>query len=76
MITVLYSCKQCGLKDRAVQVPAREHQDVDVVRWMREVVGSVLSDDHRRASPHCRPDSLSDIKIPLADAEFIGQQVE
>lgn len=76
MITVLYSCKKCGIVDRPVQVPAREHQDIDVVHWMQNIVARSVSIDHQQVSPSCIPDTLSDIKVPIADSEFIGQQIE
>lgn len=76
MITVLYSCEKCGIIDKPVQVPAREHHEIDVAYWMREVVGLAASLDHQQTSPHCRPDSLTNIKVPLGGADFIGQQVE
>ena len=77
MITVKYSCNLCGIKNREVQIPAREHADVDVVKWMKEVVGKILSDDHALRSPNCHPTSLSDVMIPMPpEAEFIGQQIE
>lgn len=76
MITVLYSCELCGIIDKPVQVPAREHHEIDVAHWMREVVGRSISLDHEQASPTCHPKSLTNIKVPLSGAEFIGQQVE
>lgn len=75
MITCFYSCDACGIKSKSVQVPARSTEDV--VYWMREIVARVLSDDHDAQSPHCRPKTLTEVKIPLPpESEFIGQQIE
>ena len=68
-ITVLYSCHACGLKRIEVDVLARENEDV--VAWM-DAVGHKLSEDHARKSPHCRPQTLSDVMIPIAGAEKVG----
>jgi len=77
MITVLFSCRACGLKDASVQVPARETPDDDVIHWMKEVVPYCIQDEHRRRSPHCTHNSASDVKIPMPpEAEFLGQQIE
>ncbi len=77
MITVLYSCKECSIVDRKVQVPAREGAEVDVVEWMNEVVMPCLQLDHIELSPRCRARSLQMVKIPHPpEAEFVGQQIE
>jgi len=60
-----------------VEVPAREGPHIDVVRWMREVVGTTMSREHDRLSPHCHPQTLNDVWIPNPEgSEFLGQQVE
>lgn len=68
-ITVRYSCHECGIKDAAVEVPARELEDVLV--WM-DATGRLLGADHARRSPRCRPDHLSDLKIPIEGADRVG----
>lgn len=69
-IGVLYSCRTCGLKDVTVQVRAREDNE-EVVAWM-EACGKVLGADHFLRNPHCRTESLSDIKIPITGADRVG----
>lgn len=77
MITVLFSCNACGLKDHSVQVPARETADVDVVEWMLTKVMVSIADEHLRMSPRCKSTRARDIKIPCPDnSEFVGQQIE
>lgn len=77
MITVLYSCAGCGIKERALQVPARVGFTADdVVPWM-QTVAQCVSDDHRTVSPKCKATSMTELKIPMpSEAEFIGQQIE
>lgn len=69
-ISILYSCHQCGLNDVAVAVRLREPHE-DVLRWM-DLVGLELSRDHDMKSPGCRITSLSEVKIPVTGAEYIG----
>lgn len=78
MITVQYSCPECGLKDVPVQVPAREDPDENaVVPWMHEQVIPSVTADHDKRSPKCHPKELKDLKIPLPPgSEFVGQQIE
>jgi len=77
MITVLFSCSKCGLKDVPVQVPARESAQSDVVHWVKIVVGTAIGEAHEKMSPHCHPEVLDNIKIPAQpEAEFLGQQIE
>ena len=77
MITVKYSCAECGLNDREVQVPARATEATDVCHWVGVTVAQCVSDDHSRISPSCRSDKASMLKIPMPkEAEFIGQQIE
>lgn len=68
-IEVLYSCHSCGLNDVKVQVPARTEENVLV--WM-ETTGAYLSADHDKRSPHCHPDTLSNVKIPITGTDRIG----
>lgn len=75
MITLMFTCKGCGLVDHKFQVPARESADHDVVAWMKKVEAWV-SDEHTRVSPKCTANKLDNLKIPMEGADFIGQQVE
>lgn len=69
-IEIRYSCGACGLKDVAVDVPARD-SDEDVLLWM-DATGLLLGRDHHERSPHCQPKMLQDVKIPIAGADWVG----
>jgi hypothetical protein len=80
MITVKYSCPQCGIKGREVQVPARDTAEADVTDWMNRTI-RIVGEDHLLVSPVCRTSNLTDLMFPLKnvdgqEAEFIGQQIE
>lgn len=78
MITVYFTCHQCGLVKQPVQVPARENPDVEaVVHWVKNIVAGCISREHDRLSPNCKIKTISDVMIPNPpEAEFIGQQIE
>lgn len=76
MITMTFSCKECGLVKQPVQVPARETVEHDVVHYMKNVVTPIIADEHRRLSPNCKAETITDLMIPIDGAEFIGQQIE
>lgn len=69
VITVLYSCHECGLERVPVGVPARDHEEV--MDWMRQTF-RLVSADHRRRSPTCHPVTLSDLSIPIEGTDRIG----
>ena len=75
MITVLFTCDKCGLKKQPLQVPAREHEGVDIRIYMEKMTYWV-ADEHRRLSPNCDAEKITQLMIPTAGADFIGQQVE
>ena len=78
MITIKFSCDLCGVKDAIVLVPQRA-QEMDVRRWVMNVVGQRITDQHRMLSPSCRATTISAIKIPLdRDDEdgWIGKQTD
>jgi hypothetical protein len=62
---VMYSCHDCGLKKVGVNVPARTGEDVAM--WMQVILTPALVADHCQRSPHCKPDSLADVMIPITD---------
>jgi len=68
-ITVLYSCPECGLSRVPCDVPARG--DEDVLVWMKQTL-AVVSRDHDRRSPHCRPRQLVDLHVPMTSVDRIG----
>ncbi len=69
MITCKYSCHLCGLKKIEINVKAREAEDL--MEWMA-ILGAVLSADHNTRSPHCHPEKLADVMIPIAGANKVG----
>jgi len=70
-IGCLYSCNVCGIKDAEVQVPARGAEDV--IAWMNGTLTPHLVADHEQRSPGCRPQSLSQVKIPMpAGTDRVG----
>lgn len=73
--TVLYSCPECGLVDVPVPVPSRTTEDV--VQWFEGVMIRYLGVDHARRSPHCHPNKLRDVKIPMpAGTDRVGGAVK
>jgi hypothetical protein len=62
MIEVMYSCTECGLKDRAVWVNERGQEDV--CDWLDLCIRAIAG-DHHAVSPRCFPEQLHDLKIPL-----------
>ena len=68
-ITCRYSCEGCGLDQVACAVPARA--DEDVLVWMEQTIRHLCA-DHARRSPHCHPQSLQELMIPIRGADRIG----
>lgn len=83
MITILFTCDNCGLKDEKAFVRFR-HEGEDVLEWMKEVQRQ-LSVFHDLASPGipyagsvtvpCRPKELTLIKIPIAKDGSVGLEM-
>lgn len=72
MLKVLYTCDQCGIIDRPVEVEERDAQE-DIAEWMYKVQ-VVLSVDHDKVSPNCYITKFTNAKIPLApNGGIIGQ---
>lgn len=71
MITVLFTCKGCGLIDSEIEVRARR-PDEDIRNWMK-VVQDTVSKVHRRRSLWC-DHATFDLKIsmPKDDSKRIG----
>jgi len=68
-IRVFYSCPLCGLVKTAVDVPARDEEDVRV--WMEQTV-RLTGEDHARRSPDCHPQRLHDLMITMTGLDRIG----
>ncbi len=75
MLGIRYSCSLCGIEKAEVKVRFRESSE-DVVAWMEQIVTPALVTDHAVRSPHCRPDSLSNVMIPVpSGTEWLGGPV-
>ena len=73
VITVMFTCKVCGVEKVKVSVPARESPGKDLMEWMDETMLECMA-MHLAHSPLCSTKHL-DLMIPLAgDAEWVGQQ--
>lgn len=70
--TCKYSCKLCGIKRVALEVPARSVESVTA--WMDATVRRIAA-DHRRRSPHCRAKELTELLIPTTGTDRIGGPV-
>lgn len=75
MITVLFSCEECGVRDQAVEVTARKSHE-DISKWMNTTMIETVAARHYLLSPHCKAKKITALKIPLnnTDDAFIGQQ--
>jgi hypothetical protein len=70
MITIYYSCPDCGLDNVPVEVAERTTEDV--IQWFEGILTPALMGDHYGRSPDCHPASLKEIKIPITGADKIG----
>jgi hypothetical protein len=61
-ITVLYSCRWCGLTKVSADVPSRLEEHVEV--WMRQTAEYVMR-DHIKRSPNCAAPVISELMIPM-----------
>jgi hypothetical protein len=74
MITIKYTCHECGLTEQELDVPER-HRAVDVVYWVK-MAGSKVGEDHAERRPDCRNNKV-DLMIPVAEnATMIGRNSE
>lgn len=69
VLQVMYSC-DCGLKDRKVSVPVRKIKE-PVDTWMKNLT-KLVSRDHETFAPNCKYDTLSTLKIPMSNREYLG----
>lgn len=77
MITVLFSCKECGLKDVPVEVRARESPEEDVILYVEKVIGKAVMEKHTRMSLLCDATTIQDLKVPIDPTDphdWIGKQ--
>lgn len=75
MITVLFSCSECGLVDRSVEVRFR-YQNEDVIHWFEWAVTPALMTEHGLLSPLCYPKELKGVKIPHSGGKTKGIGME
>jgi hypothetical protein len=78
MITVLFSCDRCGLKDAECIVRARAEDD-DVVHYVRDVVMHAVAKRHATLSLLCDATSIQNLKIPVDTKDpdgWIGKQTD
>ena len=73
-LIVKYSCHQCGLKKIEVAVRLREEAE-DIVKWVEDIVGWAIKDDHRLRSPDCNAKSVQDLMIPITGVNRLGGPV-
>lgn len=68
-ITCKYSCRLCGIKRVAIELPARRSEPVTV--WMNATVRRIAA-DHKSRSPHCNAKELTELLIPTTGTDRIG----
>lgn len=73
MLTIKYTCDDCGLKDREVIVPEREHGQ-NIVDYVQDFIGQCVKEDHSRVSPNCLATKITQLKIPIDPKTIIGQK--
>lgn len=69
-VQILYSCKECRLKDRMVTIQARANEDV--IQWTEGVLLVGIAKDHSIKSPFCTAKEITEVKIPISEKENAG----
>jgi hypothetical protein len=72
-VAVLYSCPECGVRGRAVQVRARGEEDV--LEWVKDACVPAISRDHELTSPECEAESMQNIKLPVGSGKMVGKVI-
>lgn len=75
MITVLFSCPECGLVDEKCKVRSRRNGE-HVSHWFENALIFSLAIRHQTLSPKCMAGRVSDVKIPLGDNNSVGGQTD
>jgi hypothetical protein len=70
VLVVKYSCPLCRIKDREVEVRARESEDV--IQWLEGTCFPAIGADHMTSFPACGATSLTDLKIPISGSDKVG----
>jgi hypothetical protein len=71
-VQVLYSCRGCGLTKTPCAVVERGAYE-DVKHWFEEIMLKTLILDHTKKSPLCQEGVLSEVMIPIAGANRVGE---
>ena len=71
MITIRYSCHDCGLEKVPCEVPERVDGS-DVVDWVTRTMADAIAHDHRRRSPECMAQRVHEVLIPTTGAQYVG----
>src|SRR4051812_12138950 len=79
VISVRFTCKECGCRDHLVSVTARPKEQ-NVVEWMTDVVVMAIAARHHLLSPRCKAKTISAIKVPMPPENmedvWIGMQTD
>ena len=73
MITLKYTCFQCGLYRVEVEAPARTTEDVN--EWVENIAAWAVYQDHIKRSPFCISTKRDELMIPISGAEKLGGSV-
>jgi hypothetical protein len=70
----------CGLRNQLVDVPARESPNVDVAKYVEEIVGAEITRVHRMLSPLCTAQQLTFLALPIGNlndpSAWLGKQTD
>lgn len=77
MITVLFSCRSCGLVDVPCRVRARREEE-PLMEWFDRVLLRDTQICHLGRSLLCEADNLQNLKIPIEDTPdfWLGKQTD
>lgn len=64
-LEVIFSCRDCGLKDVKTFLPIRK-PDQGAVDWMEKVCIISIAEAHCRLSPNCLATEITEVKIPIS----------
>lgn len=79
MISIRFTCNECGIKDKLLRVPERKSPDSDVKFYIEQVIGGAIGHAHHELSPKCKAKTMTNLKIPFDDKDpdaWIGKQID
>lgn len=79
MISIRFTCDECGIKDKLLRVPERKSKDSDVKFYIEQVIGNAIGWAHRELSPKCKAKCMTNLKIPIDDKDpdaWVGKQTD